>query len=56
MHTTLGITTEGLPLGILDQNIFSREELPKGKKEVKKNLTIPLCLLKKRKAYVGWIQ
>ncbi len=40
MHTTLGMTTEGLPLGILDQNIFSRKELSKEKKELKKKLTI----------------
>jgi len=36
MHTTLGITPEALPLGIFDQNIFSREELPNVKKELKK--------------------
>ncbi len=36
MHTTLGITPEGLPLGILDQNIFAREELPLEKIKLKK--------------------
>jgi hypothetical protein len=45
MHTTLGMTIEGLPLGILDQNIFSREELPKEKKELKRkshNTALPI--------------
>ncbi len=45
MHTTLGITTEGLPLGLLDQAIFSREEPTKAKKELKKkshNTALPI--------------
>jgi hypothetical protein len=29
MHTCLAVTTEGLPLGLLDQNIFSRKLRPK---------------------------
>lgn len=54
MHTTLGITTEGLPLGILDQNIFSREELPKEKKELKKkshNIALPI----EEKESIRWL-
>jgi len=54
MHTTLGITTEGLPLGILDQNIFSREELPKEKKELKKkshNTALPI----EEKESIRWL-
>ncbi len=54
MHTTLGITTDGLPLGILDQNIFSREELPKEKKELKKkshNTALPI----EEKESIRWL-
>ena len=29
MHTSLAVTTEGLPLGLLDQKIFSRKPYPK---------------------------
>ena len=28
MHTCLAVTTEGLPLGLLDQNIFARQLRP----------------------------
>ncbi len=54
MHTTLGITTEGLPLGILDQYIFSREELPKEKKELKNkshNTALPI----EEKESIRWL-
>jgi len=54
MHTTLGITTEGLPLGILDQNIFSREELPLEKKKLKKrshNIALPI----EEKESIRWL-
>ena len=54
MHTTLGITTEGLPLGILDQNISSREELYKEKKELKKksrNSALPI----EEKESIRWL-
>ncbi len=44
---------EGLPLGILDQSIYSREELPKEKKGIKKISHNTACPLKKMKAYVG---
>ena len=36
MHTTLGLSTEGLPLGIIDQKIYSRESLSPEKAELKK--------------------
>ncbi len=54
MHTTLGITTEGLPLGILDQNIFSREEIPLEKRELKKrshNIALPI----EEKESIRWL-
>ncbi len=54
MHTTLGITTEGLPLGILDQNIFSREELPLEKIALKKkshNNALPI----EEKESIRWL-
>lgn len=31
MHTTFAVTTEGLPFGMLDQNLFSREPQPEDK-------------------------
>lgn len=54
MHTTLGMTTEGLPLGILDQSIYSREELPKGKKDIKgksHNTALPI----EEKESIRWL-
>ncbi len=36
MHTSFAVTTEGLPLGILDQKIYSRPELPEKVKALKK--------------------
>ncbi len=54
MHTTLGITPEGLPLGILDQNIYSREELPAEKIAIKKrshNIALPI----EEKESIRWL-
>lgn len=45
MHTTLAINTDGLPLGLLDQKISSREILSKEKSELKKrshNTALPI--------------
>lgn len=36
MHSTLAVSTDGLPLGILDQEIYSRPELSIEQKEMKK--------------------
>jgi hypothetical protein len=36
MHTTFAVTTQGLPLGLLDQKISSRPELDQTTKELKK--------------------
>lgn len=45
MHSTLAVSTEGLPLGILNQKTYSRESLSKEKKELKKrshNTSLPI--------------
>lgn len=43
MHTTFVVTTEGLPLGVLNQNIYSRPEVTeKEKKNKKHNSDIPI--------------
>jgi hypothetical protein len=36
MHTSFAVTTEGLPLGILDQKIYARPQLPEKLKGLKK--------------------
>jgi hypothetical protein len=36
MHTTFAVTTDGLPIGIIDQNLFSREPQPEELRELKK--------------------
>lgn len=54
MHTTIGITPEGLPLGLLDQNIFSRKDISLEKKELKKkshNMALPI----EEKESVCWL-
>jgi len=54
MHTTLGITPEGLPLGILDQDIYSREELSVEKIALKKkshNIALPI----EEKESIRWL-
>lgn len=33
MHTSFAVTTEGLPLGILDQTLFTREPNVEGKEK-----------------------
>jgi hypothetical protein len=54
MHTTLGITPEGLPLGILDQNIYSRKELPAEKMALKKR-THNVALSIEEKESIRWL-
>jgi len=54
MHTTLGITTAGLPLGILNQYIISRPKISKEKKELKKrshNIALPI----EEKESIRWL-
>jgi hypothetical protein len=36
MHTTLAVTTEGVPIGILDQKISTRPPVEQAAKELKK--------------------
>ncbi len=46
MHTTFAVTTEGLPLGLLDQNINSRLILDEDVKELKRrshNIALLIC-------------
>lgn len=45
MHSTLAVSFDGLPLGIVDQKIYSRPEESEEKKELKKrthNITLPI--------------
>ena len=45
MHSTLAINPDGLPLGIVNQKIYSRPEESEERKELKKrthNITIPI--------------
>ncbi len=44
-----------IPLIVLDQKIYSREELPLEKKMKKRGLTILLFLLKRKKVFAGSI-
>lgn len=40
VHTTFAVTTQGLPIGLLDQKISSRPELDETVKELKKEAII----------------
>jgi len=54
MHTTLGITPEGLPLGILDQDIYARKELSEEEMAIKKkshNIALPI----EEKESIRWL-
>lgn len=45
MHSTLAVSFDGLPLGIVDQKIYSRPEESEERKELKKrthNITLPI--------------
>lgn len=55
MHSTLGVTTEGLVLGVIDQKIYSRPTLSDEEKKLKKqshNIAIPI----KEKDSYKWIE
>ena len=54
MHTTLGVSTEGLPLGLLDQKIYSRESLSPEKEELKKK-SHRIALPVEEKESVRWL-
>lgn len=54
MHTTLGLTVDGLPLGILSQNIYAREKMSSEKMELKKrshNNALPI----EEKESIRWL-
>ncbi|TSJ81471.1 hypothetical protein FPG78_05880 [Cardinium endosymbiont of Dermatophagoides farinae] len=54
MHTTFAVITEGLPLGLLDQQINARPELDAALKELKKrshNIALPI----EEKESIRWI-
>ena len=55
MHTTLGLSTEGLPLGIIDQKIYSRESLSPEKAELKKR-SHGIALPVEQKESVRWLE
>lgn len=45
MHTTFAVTTEGLPIGLLDQKISTRPPLAEDLKELKRrshNTAVPI--------------
>ena len=54
MHTTMAVTVEGLPLGLIDQKITSREVLPKDiieKKKKSHNIALPI----EEKESIRWL-
>lgn len=53
MHTTFAVTTDGLPIGLLDQKISSRQPISKEADELKKRVMVKLYLLKRKKALGG---
>lgn len=52
MHTCLAVTTKGLPLGLLDQKIFSRELREKDNKKAKPHANLPI----EEKESYRWIE
>lgn len=52
MHTCLAVTTKGLPLGLLDQKIFSRELREKDNKNAKPHANLPI----EEKESYRWIE
>ena len=55
MHSSLALSTDGLPLGILDQKIYSREPLTKEKKIIKQkshNNALPI----EEKESIRWLE
>ncbi len=55
MHTTFAVTTDGLPIGLLDQKISSRPLLDEEVKELKKrshNIAIPI----EEKESIRWVE
>ncbi|OGF62156.1 MAG: transposase, partial [Candidatus Fischerbacteria bacterium RBG_13_37_8] len=55
MHTTLAVSTDGLPLGIIDQKIYSRPPLSDKEKEIKRRLHNNSLPVEKKDSY-RWIE
>jgi hypothetical protein len=55
MHSTLAVSTDGLPLGIIEQKIYSRPELSKEKKELKKRTHNNALSIKEKDSY-RWLE
>ena len=56
MHTTLALNTDGVPLGLLNQKISSREVRSEESIELKRRSHVQLYPSKKKKVYDGWTQ
>lgn len=55
MHTTFAVSTDGLPLGILDQKIFPRRKLSKKMRELKKRSHNTALPIEKKESFM-WIE
>jgi hypothetical protein len=55
MHTSLALSPEGLPLGILDQKIYSREPLSKEMKEIKQKSHNNALSIEEKESY-RWLE
>jgi hypothetical protein len=55
MHTAFAVTTEGLPLGILDQKIFAREEISDEVRELKKRTHNTYLRTEEKESY-KWLE
>ncbi len=55
MHSTLAVSTDGLPLGFIDQKIYSRPEVSKEKKELKNRTRNKALPIEEKDSY-RWIE
>ena len=55
MHSTLAVSTDGLPLGIIDQKIYSRPELSDEVLEIKKKSHNNALPIEKKESY-RWVE
>ena len=55
MHSTLAVSTDGLPLGVIDQKIYSRSEPSKEKKELKKKTHNNALSIEEKDSY-RWLE
>ncbi len=54
MHTSFAVNSEGIPLGIVDQNIFSRQLMSKAKKALRKKSGGTRLLLEEKES-IRWL-